>query len=553
MPIVPFINALWPVPGPLNLTTYIQGNSDYEILCLVLQKLNEVIHSFNSLDEAVTELSNKYDTLEQFVNDYFDNLDVQTEINNKIDELWSDGTLGSLFTDATCVNNVKQFGAVGDANYYNAGTNQWYSNSSFTEAAHDDTDAIQAAINAASTNGFPILIPTGRYLITKQLTIGVHTTINGSGTNSSIIIPAYEFNDYCIRIGTSSAIQNVNISNISFNAQWSPSAKGITAEYLIYTSSFKNIAFNYFSNTVFNFSSGSDASENIVFENIYVHPNENGIQTSWFNLNRLHETVFTNLHLVNFYKSVPYPTSSAPMIAGNSISGVTFTNCDFFYCQNQPCISVNNYNGVFVNSCTFENNTGDNIIDISGSSIDLATYFSFYGNRRNIGNYSISVNTTSTATIIDPQVSVTLSGNVYNSIIIAKSCSGTATRSMVLSYDDSETALSKMVVSPESSTPITIDPQSCTIKMTVPSLASQYNGIQAFGQYGSADTSQLRIMVNGKSVQTFNTNGIVLNSVSELPVAGYDWRFQIVIYQYEPYICVNSSTGTWFWKKLTTE
>ena len=56
--------------------------------------------------------------------------------------------------------NVKDFGAVGDG-------------------VHDDTAAIQAAIDYASTNAETVYIPCGKYKITS--TINVKTNILGGG------------------------------------------------------------------------------------------------------------------------------------------------------------------------------------------------------------------------------------------------------------------------------------------------------------------------------------------------------------------------------------
>lgn len=46
--------------------------------------------------EWQTNIQNKFDDLYNYVNNYFDNLDVQDEINKKLDEMLKDGTLGTL-------------------------------------------------------------------------------------------------------------------------------------------------------------------------------------------------------------------------------------------------------------------------------------------------------------------------------------------------------------------------------------------------------------------------------------------------------------------------
>lgn len=68
---------------------YDDSLSYYELLCKVLDALNKTVIEVNNLGDA-------YDKLEDYVNHYFDNLDVQEEINKKLDELVKDGTLESL-------------------------------------------------------------------------------------------------------------------------------------------------------------------------------------------------------------------------------------------------------------------------------------------------------------------------------------------------------------------------------------------------------------------------------------------------------------------------
>lgn len=55
-----------------------------------------VIPALNGNAKAVLELQNLYVELKNYVDNYFNNLDVQNEINNKLDEMTQDGSLTSL-------------------------------------------------------------------------------------------------------------------------------------------------------------------------------------------------------------------------------------------------------------------------------------------------------------------------------------------------------------------------------------------------------------------------------------------------------------------------
>lgn len=66
-------------------------------LCDYLQ--NTVIPTVNNNGECVTELQNLYLQLKNYVDNYFTNLDVQNEIDAKLDEMAEDGTLASIINN----------------------------------------------------------------------------------------------------------------------------------------------------------------------------------------------------------------------------------------------------------------------------------------------------------------------------------------------------------------------------------------------------------------------------------------------------------------------
>ena len=76
---------------------YDDSLSYYELLCKIVDYLNKTMEDVETLHEDVTNLSTAYEQLQNYVNTYFSSLDVQNEINNKIDEMASDGTLTALF------------------------------------------------------------------------------------------------------------------------------------------------------------------------------------------------------------------------------------------------------------------------------------------------------------------------------------------------------------------------------------------------------------------------------------------------------------------------
>ena len=70
--------------------------TDYELLCKVVDYLNKVIKNENEQNETIMSLYKAFVELKDYVDSYFENLDVQDEINNKLDEMAESGELTQL-------------------------------------------------------------------------------------------------------------------------------------------------------------------------------------------------------------------------------------------------------------------------------------------------------------------------------------------------------------------------------------------------------------------------------------------------------------------------
>lgn len=93
---------------------YDDSLSYYELLCKVVDYLNKTMEDVNTAVEDVTNLNNAFGSLENhvnasetallqaytdlqnYVNNYFDSLDFQQAVSDKLDEMASDGTLDAL-------------------------------------------------------------------------------------------------------------------------------------------------------------------------------------------------------------------------------------------------------------------------------------------------------------------------------------------------------------------------------------------------------------------------------------------------------------------------
>ena len=77
-------------------TIYDDSLSYMELLNKVVYVINLAIEDVDTVEENVAALLESFNELQQFTNDYFDNLDVQEEINAKLDEMVSDGTFNQI-------------------------------------------------------------------------------------------------------------------------------------------------------------------------------------------------------------------------------------------------------------------------------------------------------------------------------------------------------------------------------------------------------------------------------------------------------------------------
>ena len=68
----------------------------YGLFCKLSEKMNEVVENNNNLNDDMLLYIQKFNNLKTYVDNYFANLDVQDEINTKLDEMATSGVLQSL-------------------------------------------------------------------------------------------------------------------------------------------------------------------------------------------------------------------------------------------------------------------------------------------------------------------------------------------------------------------------------------------------------------------------------------------------------------------------
>ena len=171
-------------------TTFIESMSYYEALTWLVNYIEKnIIPAVDNNAEAVKEIQTEIIRLKEYVDNYFKDLDVQEEIDNKLDEMAQDGTLAEIIGDFLLknFNSVKSYGAKGD------GTT-------------DDTDAILTAISELQDGG-KLYFPAGEYIVYSDY---VSTTTNPSYPIDKIIKIVGKKNITIFGDGISSIIRTPN-------------------------------------------------------------------------------------------------------------------------------------------------------------------------------------------------------------------------------------------------------------------------------------------------------------------------------------------------------
>ena len=165
---------------------YDDSLSYYELLCKVVDYLNKTMSD-------VELLHTEFGTLYKYVHDYFDSLDVQEEINNKLDEMALNGTLYESFKKFLPFVCPEWFGAKGDG-------------------VTDDSNAFISALHV----GVPVRLLAKTYLINQSLDIPKDVSMYGCNggskkTHVSTVIRNTKKLNYLIFLGESAELHDFRI------------------------------------------------------------------------------------------------------------------------------------------------------------------------------------------------------------------------------------------------------------------------------------------------------------------------------------------------------
>ena len=109
-PFIRYCMALGVVPS-----NYEDNLTVIECLNFLIKFLNDtVIPAFNENDEHVEEIKKQIEALQKYVDSYFDSLDIQTEVDHKLDQMASSGQLADIIAQYLGLAGVLAYNTIAD-------------------------------------------------------------------------------------------------------------------------------------------------------------------------------------------------------------------------------------------------------------------------------------------------------------------------------------------------------------------------------------------------------------------------------------------------------
>lgn len=331
---------------------YDDSLSYYELLCKVVDYLNKTMEDVETLHGDVTNLHTAYEKLQSYVNDYFSTLDVQEEINKKLDELVESGRLDVLLNTFIPYTTPEMFGAKGDG-------------------VTDDTNAFLEAMNNSK-----LVLLKNKYFVTNLL---VSTELSGGELHSETPIKIKnggKLKNMVIENNTSNVI---DISSDYFDANFDSNLCDISLENLTIKNNNLNTGIHISSGKHYQTGVNGYQINGLKISNvngvgqfdIFLHYDlYHTIDNCWIN-NCYHEKIFCN-SAIRFIK---YSTTN---FINATFGNHTFVHCDCQYIKNlsKKYLEVEHCVGLNLISCYawdyfewFNSATDHQIIDINTNDV----------------------------------------------------------------------------------------------------------------------------------------------------------------------------------------
>lgn len=185
IPEFPKVTPFLPCYGKFDLTTYIQGASDYEIMANLVQLYNTMATGYNKVEKLSTDTVTAYNQLQDFVNEIFKDPDLNNTLQTILNNMFNDGTMQKYLEPLLGYVTPEMFGAAGDG-------------------VTDDTISMKKAISYCESNNIPLVgYSNSNYLVSETLTLkGISANFNNatitieSAIDDGLIINSEDYNEF---------------------------------------------------------------------------------------------------------------------------------------------------------------------------------------------------------------------------------------------------------------------------------------------------------------------------------------------------------------------
>ena len=320
-----------------------------------------ILPAINNNAEAVEELQKLYIELKNYVDHYFDNLDVQQEINNKLDEMAEDGTLASII-------NEQVFEQINN-DITNIKKNMFYVNVVGHGIKNDGTDIttdLQNLLNEYASTGATFYFKNGTYYF-KNISIPSNCKILGD-TNTKFIIPTNE--EIACLFNTSNA-NNITIKNCYFqngenanagsvfgSSLWTYPQKSCANFSYCNNIKFENCIFNTFFYGIRFRSSNNIDVNNCQFKNVGYSSFDVVDNSKYYNIsNCLFDTAYSNLDNNNcYFIAISYSNRNSELPDELAVpEDIYINNCKFLNNPYWEGVDSHGGNNITINNCYFFN------------------------------------------------------------------------------------------------------------------------------------------------------------------------------------------------------
>ena len=188
--------------------------TEWQLFCKLGKEMNKIINSENILGSQMENVTNAFIELQNFVNNYFANLDVQEEINNKLNAMVEDGTLDQIIQQYLNPSVIWGFDTVQDMKNATNLINGSYAKTLGYYKINDGGEATYKITNTVSETEYHEELKNGLFatLIIDNDSVNVHqfgakgdgTTDDSNAINLALSSKAYNIsfikgNTYMVR------------------------------------------------------------------------------------------------------------------------------------------------------------------------------------------------------------------------------------------------------------------------------------------------------------------------------------------------------------------